>query len=127
MQLLFAWLTVGLASKSVFVTIQIIVATALVLAHIVLLGFVLYAIAFVYNAYNSLLELVVNMSAGSELLGIAMKVLQSLGVINAFNDVFAIFSPFIIGYLVYVSGLMIFHSFQATSNEIFKVGVLTQQ
>ena len=123
----FGWLAIGLASKSVFVPIQIAFAILLFTAHIVMFGFIIYAITFFYNKYNEFLALISNMSNGDEILTIALQLLQALGVINAFNDVFAIFSPFIIAYLVFIGSSLVFHSWQATSNEIFKVGVLTQQ
>lgn len=126
-QMIGAWYIAAMASKSVFVGIQIFVSTALISAHIAVLGFFLYAIKFVYDMYNSLLQMIADMSSQSGLLSISLNILQSIGVINAFNDVFSLFSPFIIAYLVYKSGLVVFHSFQATSNELFKVGVLTQQ
>lgn len=82
---------------------------------------------FAYNTYNDLLELITTMTERSDLLAISLNILQAMGVISAFNDVFSIFSPFILGFLAYKVTMVVFHSLQATSNELFKVGVLTQQ
>lgn len=116
-----------LTAKAFFTGSQIFVAFLLITAHFAMLGFFLYAIMFIYNQYNALLQMITDMSSQSDLLSISFNVLQAMGVINAFNDVFSIFSPFILSYLVYKSGLIVFHSLQATSNELFKIGVLTQQ
>lgn len=124
---IFGWLGKALLSKSLFVPLQLAVSLALILAHISMLAFFLYAIVFIYNKYNEFLQLIADLSEGTELLAIALNIMQSMGIINAFNDVFSLFSPFIIGYLVYRSLLIVYHSFQATSNELFKVGVLVQQ
>ena len=123
---MFKWLTIAMASKVVFVPIQIAVATSLVTAHIVMFGFVIYALMFFYNQYNELLSLVASMGS-NDLLSMTLSVVKAFGVISAFNDVFSIFSPFLIAFLVYKAGVMVFHSFQVTSNEIFKIGVLVQQ
>ncbi|MDO8609256.1 MAG: hypothetical protein Q7R95_01790 [bacterium] len=116
-----------MASKSVFVGIQIAVSTALIAAHITMLGFFIYAIGFVFNKYNDFLALITSMNSSSELSAVVINIMQAIGIINAFNDVFNIFSPFIVAYLLFRSAQIVFHSFQATSNELFKVGVLTQQ
>lgn len=121
------WFAVSMASKSVFVGIQIAVSTALIAAHITMLGFFIYAIGFVFNKYNDFLALITSMNSSSELSAVVINIMQAIGIINAFNDVFNIFSPFIVAYLLFRSAQIVFHSFQATSNELFKVGVLTQQ
>lgn len=124
---MFKWLSVSLIAKSVFVPAQLFVSVALIGSHIAMFGFFIYAIAFVYNKYNDFLQLLSDMTSQSGLLATVIQILQSMGVINAFNDVFSIFSPFILGYLAFKILGLVFASFQATSNELFKVGVLTQQ
>ncbi len=81
----------------------------------------------VYNKYNDLLDYIANMPEKSDLLGVALNIMQSIGLINAFNDVFTIFSPFIIGYLSYRVVIILYKSAESVSNELFKVGVLVQQ
>jgi len=124
---MFKWLVTALGSKVVFVPIQLAIAGFLIVAHIAMLGFFVYAIKFFYDKYNDLLQLVTDMSTSSDILALSLQFLQSLGVINAFNDVFSIFSPFIIAFLVFKAGKMVYHSFKVTSDEVFKIGVLIQQ
>ncbi|MFA6197318.1 MAG: hypothetical protein WC656_11830 [Sulfurimonas sp.] len=123
----FAWFVARITSKVFIFTTQLAVTIILMAAHAVLMAFFLYAILFLYNRYNDMIGLIRDMGTNSDILYIAFQVLQSLGVINAFHDVFAIFSPFIISYLVYRAGRVIYSSWVATSNELFKLGVLSQQ
>jgi hypothetical protein len=124
---IFKWLVGGLASKSLFIGIQITVAVALVSAHVAMLIFVVGLILFVYNKYNELTELIASFTAQSEIFGIALNILQSMGVFQAFSDVSALFMLIIIGYFTYLGGKIVFHSLKMTSDEIFKIGVLAQQ
>ncbi len=121
------WILEKIAKKLLVIGIQISASTALILAHAALLGFFLYAILFVYNKYNDLLNNINNMTTQSDLLGVALHVMQAIGLINAFNDVFAIFSPFLIAYLTYRVSLAVFNAYERVSSEIFKVGVLTEE
>jgi hypothetical protein len=121
------YIVAKVTSKALFMSAQIFVSVALIGSHVVMMGFFLYIILFVFNKYNEFLELISNMSQESEILSIAFNILQSLGIFSAFSDVFAIFSPFLLAYLIYRAGLIVYHSFQATSNELFKVVVVTQQ
>ncbi len=121
------WIIKKITSKAFFLGIQITVSTTLIIAHVSLVGFFLFAIGFVYNKYNDLLNVINNMSTQSDLLSTAMNIMQSIGLIKAFNDVFAIFSPFLLAYLVYRVTLAVFNAYERTSNEVFKIGVLVQQ
>lgn len=121
------WIVAKLTAKAFFLGSQIFVSFLLITSHIALLAFFLYAIMFVYNQYNTFLSLISTFGGGNEILSIAFQVIQSLGVLDAFTDVFAIFSPFILGYLGYKASMLVFHSLEHTSNELFKVGVLVQQ
>ena len=122
-----AWFAARITSKAFFLGIQISVSTALIIGHIATVAFLFFAILFIYNKYNDLLNYITTMPATSDLLSVTMSIMQSIGLINAFNDVFAIFSPFLIGYLLYRVALIVFSAFEKTSNEVFKVGVLVQQ
>jgi len=122
-----AWIVAKITAKSFFLGIQIAVSISLIAGHIILVGFFFYAILFVYNKYNELLNYISTMSTQSDLLSVALSIMQAMGLINAFNDVFAIFSPFIIGYLAYRVSMVVFSAYEKTSNEVFKVGVLVQQ
>lgn len=121
------WIIKKITAKAFFLGIQIAVSITLIIAHVALVGFFLFAIGFVYNKYNDLLNAINNMSTQSDLLSTAMNIMQSIGLIKAFNDVFAIFSPFLLAYLGYRVALAVFNAYERTSNEVFKVGVLVQQ
>lgn len=124
---LVAWVAAKITAKAVLIPTYILVTFLLITGHIAVLGFFLYAILFVYEKYNDLLQFALSMSTQTDVLALAFNFLQAVGLINAFNDVFSIFSVFIISYLSYLATLKIFHSLQATSNELFKIGVLIQQ
>jgi len=124
---IFAWMFKGAAFKAVFVPLQFTVSIALILLHVAVLGYFVYSIVFIYNKINYVLDIINNIPFSNEVLTIALQVLQSLGIMASFHDVFAIFSPYLIAFLVYKIALIIYHSAETTSNELFKVGVLTQQ
>ena len=122
-----AWLMQKIGSKVVLVGLQFAGATAFVIAHALVLGFVLYAVKFVYDQYNSFMSFVANMDGASELSSMVVNFLYAIGFFNAFNDVFAIFSPFLTAFLLYKVLMVSFHISRALSNEFFKIGVLWQQ
>lgn len=124
---IFAWMFKGAVFKSVFVPLQLTVSVALILLHVAVMAYFVYAIVFLYNKINFVLNIMNNIPFTNQVLSIALQVLQALGIMQAFHDVFAIFSPYLIAYLVYKVALIIYHSAETTSNELFKVGVLTQQ
>lgn len=117
----------ALGAKIIFVPSQIAVITALVVAHIAILGFFAYAIGFFFNKYNDILQYVADMSNSTGTLALIMQFLQAIGFINAFNDVFSLFSPFLIAFLTFKASKMIYDSFKSASNELFKLGVLVQE
>lgn len=119
---------VGKLSLKSFILGAQISATLLVFTlHIGIATFYYYIIAFFFNQYNALLASLNSMSEESDLLSISMNILQSIGFINAFNDVFSIFSIPLVAYLIHKGSAVLFHTAKATSDELFKIGVLTQQ
>jgi len=122
-----AWILGKIGSKVVLVGLQFAGATAFVVAHAVALGFVLYAIKFVYDQYNSFMNFVSTMQGVDALTSMVVNFLYAIGFFNAFNDVFAIFSPFLSAFLLYKVSMIAFHVSRSLSNEFFKIGVLWQQ
>jgi len=116
-----------ITAKAFFTGSQIFVSALLITAHIATLAFFFFIIAFLFNKYNDFLALVASMVGKSEILSLVYQILQSLGIFNAFNDVFAIFSQPLLLYLGYRVIVLVFKALENTSNELFKVGVLTQQ
>ena len=122
-----AWIMQKIGSKVVLVGLQFTGATAFVIAHAVVLGFIVYAVKFFYDQYNAFMNFVVSLQGSTELLSMVVNFLYTIGFFNAFNDVFAIFAPFISAYLVYRLSMLVFRTSRALSNEFFKIGVLWQQ
>ena len=123
----FAWLSGKILAKSILTGIYVTVTTMLIAGHIAMMAFFGYAILFIFNRYNDFMNLLSTFDGFHPLLAITINILQSVGIINAFNDVFSIFSPFIISYLGYRVALVVYHSWKITSDELFKIGVLIQQ
>ena len=124
---MFKWFSLSWISKSVFVPLQFGVAVFLVLAHVATFAFWVYSIGFFYVKYNDLLQLIATMQNQSDAFATIVNILNAMGVLRAFNDVFSLFSPFIISFLLYKVAILVWHSFETTSNEVFKIGVLVQQ
>ena len=122
-----AWIMTKIGSKAVLVGLQFAGATAYITAHVIVLGFILYAVKFIYDQYNAFMAFVTNMGVNTDLLGMVVNFLHAIGFFNAFNDVFAIFSPFFTAYLVYKVSMISFSVARSLSNEFFKIGVLWQQ
>jgi hypothetical protein len=127
MPIVIAWLMEKIGSKLVLVGLQFAGATAFVVAHALVLGFVLYALKFVYNQYNAFMAFVPTMQGSDALSNMVINFLYAIGFFNAFNDVFFIFSPFLTAFLTYKYLMAAFHVSRALSNEFFKIGVLWQQ
>ena len=123
----FAWLSGKILAKSVVMGVYASVIMMMIVGHIAMLGFFGYAILFIFDKYNDFMNLLSSLDGFDPLLAISINILQSVGIINAFNDVFSIFSPFIISYLGYRVALVVYHSWKITSDELFKIGVLIQQ
>jgi len=62
---------------------------------------VIYIINFIYSKLNYIIDYVNNLSVGSDrIVTTAFSILKSLGVWNAFCDVFSIFSPIFLSFFV---------------------------
>ena len=116
-----------ITAKVFFTGSQIVVSVLLITKFIVVIGFFVFLIPFLFNKYNDFLALLVDMATQSENLSLAFKILQSLGIINAFNDVFAIFSEPLLLYFGYRASLVLYSVLKRISDELFKAGVLTQE
>jgi len=122
-----AWLMKKIGSKIGLVGLQFGGATAFVIAHGIVLYFIFDAVKFFYDQYNAFMNFVVSLQGSTELLSMVINFLYTIGFFNAFNDVFAIFAPFITMYLGYRLSMLLFRASRALSNEFFKIGVLWQQ
>ena len=121
------WIMTKVGSKLVLVGLQFAGATAYIIAHAVVLGFVLYAVKFIYDQYNALMSFVTSLGATTDLLGMVINFLYAIGFFNAFNDVFWIFSPFFTAFLSYKVSMLVFSIARSMTDQFFKLGVLWQQ
>ncbi|MBL1245056.1 MAG: hypothetical protein COA39_011860 [Sulfurimonas sp.] len=122
-----AWIMGKIGSKVVLTGFQFAGAIAFIIAHAIVLGFIVYTVKFFYDQYNIFMSFVVNLQGTTELTGLMMSFLSAIGFLNAFNDVFAIFSPFLSAFLIYKLATISFSISRAISNELFKIGVIWQQ
>lgn len=79
---------------------------------------VLYIINFIYAKFNYIVDYANNLSAGSgKLILTSISILKSLGVWNAFCDVFSIFSPILLSFfIIYATkiGIVVFRFVRET-------------
>jgi hypothetical protein len=122
-----AWIIAKLTSKAIFTSAQIISSVSLISAHFILISFAIFAIIFVYNRINDLFTYISSLSDDNEILSLTIDILKSFGIFDAFSDVFAIFSPLFVAFLVYLASTLVYKSIKTTSDELFKVGVINQQ
>jgi len=127
MPLIIAWILEKIGSKVVLVGVQFAGSTAYVVAHVAILVLLYKIMKFIYDQYNSFMQFATNIQGSSELLDMALIFLHTIGFINASNDVFAIFSRYIVLFLQYKIGMFLFAKLHSLSNEFFKIGVLWQQ
>lgn len=122
----FTRLGVKLASKGFIVGIQIGRIAALVVAYVSFLVAVLKFSIKTINYINSFLGDMQSRFFSDDLLSIAFRVLQSLGITDAFNDAFAIFNilfPALIGAWALKFSYRIY---KLVSDEFYKLGSLIQ-
>lgn len=122
-----AWIMTKIGSKIVLTGLQFAGAVAFVIAHALVLGFIVYAVKFIYDQYNVFMNFVVGLQGSTEILILIVNFLRAIGFFNAFNDVFAIFAPYFTAYLTYRVLMLSFAISRSMSNEFFKIGVIWQQ
>ncbi|MDY3204475.1 MAG: hypothetical protein RBR70_05330 [Arcobacter sp.] len=114
-----------LTLTALIMPIQIALVGALVTAKVSMLVAIVTLIVWIYNQFIVVLNLI-NTQISSSILEIPVKVLQSLGLIQAMNETFALFSlVFIPLLLAFISKLAV-SSLQSLSDEYYKIGVLLQ-
>jgi hypothetical protein len=122
-----SWILTKIGGKIAFIAPQFLIATLVVAKHVLMVGFMVYAVKFFYEQFNAFMSYAANMSSGDTYLALSLSFLRAIGFINALNDVFALFSPFLIAYLTYKAVSILVSAYKNISDEIFKIGVLWQQ
>jgi len=122
-----SWIMTKIGGKLVLTSSQLSVTIFFIISHVVMLGFIVYAVKFFYDQYNNFMNFATSMQTATELTALTMNFLHAIGFFNAFNDVFSIFSPFLTAFLIYKLSTIIFSMSRAISHELFKIGVIWQQ
>lgn len=122
----FAWVGVKFTSKAVIVGIQISTIVLLFAARIAFLISVLEFARLTYNYINSFLNNLNSFFNSDTLLSLGFKVLQSIGIVDAFMDAFAIFNVLFPALLLAWALRFAYHTSKMTSDEFFKIGMLLQ-
>jgi len=122
----FAWLGVKFTSKAFIVGTQIASVTLLFSARAAYLWAVLEVAKLVINGISLFLSSIPEFMASDELLAIGLKVLQSIGIIDALIDAFSLFNTLFVAILSAWVLRFAFHTAKVSSDEFFKIGMLLQ-
>lgn len=122
----FAWMGVKFTSKAVIVGLQIGTIVVLFSARIAFLVSVLEFSRLTYNYINTFLNNLNSIFNSDTLLSLGFNVLQSIGIIDAFVDAFAVFNILFPALLLAWVLKFAYHTSKMTSDEFFKIGMLLQ-
>lgn len=121
----FSWIGKKIAVTSLILPIQITLIGAIITFRITLTTALITLIIYAYNKTNDLLEYI-SLEITSSILTVPYQVLQSLGVISALSDFFAVFTFVFIALLSTIIAKIAVISFSQISDEFYKIGVLLQ-
>lgn len=114
-----------LALTSLIVPLQIALIGALIVARVSLVTAITTLIILVYNKMNDVITQFESF-AFNAVLSVPFKILQSMGIIQAFQETFAFFSLVFASLLLAFLGKLAVSSLQSISDEYYKIGVLLQ-
>jgi hypothetical protein len=114
-----------LTLTALIVPIQITLIGALIVARISLATAITTLIILIYNKMNEVITQFESF-AFSNVLSVPFKILQSMGIIQAFQETFAFFSLVFASLLLAFLGKLAVSSLQSISDEYYKIGVLLQ-
>lgn len=114
-----------LSITAVILPIQITLIGALIVARISLATAITTLIILVYNKMNDVITQFESFAISS-VLSVPFKILQSMGIIQAFQDTFAFFSLVFASLLLAFLGKLAVSSLKSISDEYYKIGVLLQ-
>jgi len=122
----FAWIGVKFTSKAVIVGIQITRISVLVVAYVAFLSKIIEFSTKTINYINTFLEDMPSHFYSDDILSLGFKVLQSIGIIDALNDAFAIFNILFPLLLLAWVGKFSYLIYKILSDEFYKLGSLLQ-
>lgn len=122
----FAWVAVKFTSKAVIIGIQIATIVLLVVARVAFLIAVLDFSISVFNSINTFSKGMNTLFNSDSIISLGFKVLQGIGLIDAFMDAFAIFNVLVSALLLAWALKFAFHTSKMLSDQFFKLGVLFQ-
>jgi hypothetical protein len=114
-----------LSLTSLILPIQITLIGALIVARISLATAITTLIILVYNKMNDVITQFESF-AFNAVLNVPFKIMQSMGIIQAFQETFAFFSLVFASLLLAFLGKLAVSSLQSISDEYYKIGVLLQ-
>lgn len=110
---------------AVILPIQITLIGALIVARVSLATAITTLIILIYNKFNDVVTQFESF-AFSSVLSVPFKILQSMGIIQAFQETFAFFSLVFASLLLAMLGKLAVSSLQSIADEYYKIGVLLQ-
>ena len=114
-----------LSITAVILPIQITLIGALIVARVSLATAITTLIILIYNKFNDVITQFESFAISS-VLSVPFKILQSMGIIQAFQETFAFFSLVFASLLLAMLGKLAVYSLQSISDEYYKIGVLLQ-
>lgn len=121
----FLWIGKKLTVTSLILPIQISLIGAIITFRLSLATGLITLIIYAYNKTNDLLAYI-NTEISTSIFTIPFQVLQSLGVISALSDFFAVFTFVFIALLTAIIAKIAVVSLSQISDEFYKIGVLLQ-
>lgn len=121
----FANMAKKLTLTSIIVPIQISLLIALYTAKFAFITTVVTLIVWIYNRIVIIINLI-NTLDNNISFDIPFKILQSLGIFQALNETFALFSYVLVSLMILFISKLAIMSLQSIADEYFKIGVLLQ-
>ena len=124
--LFFLWIGKKLSLKALILPIQFVVVGALFTAKVSFFISAFALVSYTYNTFHSLINFLNTSFVLNNGLGVAYKVLESIGFINALFDTFTSLSFVWFSVLSLIVAKFVLHSIKLISDELFKIGLLLQ-
>lgn len=121
----FANMAKKLTLTSIIVPIQITLLISLYTAKFAFITTVVTLIVWIYNRVVVIFDLISSMNNNVSF-DIPFKILQSLGIFQALNETFALFSYVFVSLMILFISKLAIMSLQSIADEYFKIGVLLQ-
>jgi hypothetical protein len=121
----FANMARKLTLTAIIVPIQITLLIALYTAKFAFITTIVTLIVWIYNRVVVIFDLISSMNNNVSF-DIPFKILQSLGIFQALNETFALFSYVFVSLMILFISKLAIMSLQSIADEYFKIGVLLQ-